>query len=664
MNELKIDIQVVGAITDGSYIEIVLKDLKTSQNITIREQFTSMRISPGQISIGDNLGETLKNTAVAITKDFGGIFKAEYGSNRVSLTSTSENFKFLEGSARNPILGIDFANFEVNSQVIDVFKILNVITLTHAPNPCGQVVLRVTTNKNLTSICNDVICIMPNGMGGDIICNRGVTIPIICSTATNQVSRTITTPPLLDSISNPIRLEVLNTPNGASVSVHVPNAELLGVEYSLDNVNWFSESSFSGLENGNYTVYIRDQYGCKKTKYFAVVENNFEHGEAFISKENSIRFKEQRINYLTDENSKYCESNSKLNYGYVQEFLSSDSITTQFKSNYLNVSARLINQETDEVTPIICTPITQNLNNKAKYTGVKAYQFNENQFGVYFESGNILDYDTNVIIDSYSLNGGLPLWAKLGNSVNLNGVGYYIDNIGFDETVNAEVLIFNGALSLSSLVRTHTLSCVFNLQDYEVYEFTIDFSRFLNQNIILEIINDDPNFGNHIIQSETLHISPFLKDYLEINYWNTTNTNIIYSSGIRHLLRLPYNRIKAADTDTHENGRTDTSTRLLKAEILEATEFEFMPFPLELYRKVKIALSLDNVFINEVGYIKGSEFQKENLGSSNLYKLTATMIKSGNEFNSSLSTEQDVINIYNENIPGLINSGNDSYLIQ
>lgn len=86
-----------------------------------------------------------------------------------------------------------------------------------------------------------------------------------------------------------------------------------------------------------------------------------------------------------------------------------------------------------------------------------------------------------------------------------------------------------------------------------------------------------------------------------------------------------------------------------------------MPLPLELYRKLKIALSMDSVFIDGTGYTKNSEFNKENLGSSNLYRLTASMIKNGFVFNSNRDNSE-IITDGVINVPGLIVSQITGYI--
>src|SRR5690606_32948725 len=154
--------------------------------------------------------------------------------------------------------------------------------------------------------------------------------------------------------------------------------------------------------------------------------------------------------------------------------------------------------------------------------------------------------------------------------VSVDSIKYRIESIGFDENVNAEVLIFNGVVP--EVVQDVIVSCEYNIQNYEVYEFTVDFNFFQNKELFIEIKNSDPNYGEYIWKSEIIESKEVLSDYLEIVYYNSTNTNIIYSTGIKHIIRVPFNTIKANDSDTNESYNTDTNTHLLDSKIYEITD--------------------------------------------------------------------------------------------
>lgn len=63
-----------------------------------------------------------------------------------------------------------------------------------------------------------------------------------------------------------------------------------------------------------------------------------------------------------------------------------------------------------------------------------------------------------------------------------------------------------------------------------------------------------------------------------------------------------------------------------------------------MWRKLKIALSHDLIFIDGIGYVKEEDFETEGpLGQTNLYVLTATMVKTGQVYSNKKSNDNIII---------------------
>lgn len=657
MEELNIDISLSQNVNIGDGFALYLKD-EIGANYNVIADFVELRTGRYQVALGSDLNATINNLKTALILDHGSAFDIVGDISGIKMKSKLPNWSYV-GELKKPVnLPILFTPELVPK---DPFKITKIEFQPAPENQCSHVKVLVTANKPITSYCINKTCnqvISQSTVG--FLYYRGSIIDLDIVSGQNWVSTKLKIPSPIEIDSNPIVINIFKDSSGGAVTIHSPFPEELNYEYSLDRFLWYPENTFSGLSNGDYTLYIRDQYGCQKTKPFSILEQNFGSPVVFLSKENSLRFMEPKTDYSKDENRTYCDSPAKLNYGYMQQFLKSDIITTQFKSNYNLIEVTVKDIESGDSIFIPVNKMTNNIGIKVKYNQVKKYKISESQFGIYFETGQVLDYDSNALIDTYNLNGSLPAWAKLGNVVQIDGAFYTIDNIAFDENVNAEVLVFNGVGPSS--VQNAVVSCVYNIQDYEVYEFLFDFFQFNGKIVQVQISNSDPNFGNYNWISEQIEIVEQLEGYLEIRYYNSTNTNVLYSTGITHLLRIPFNTIKANDSESSENYNTDTNTHLLNSKVYEGTDFEFLPMPLELFRKVKIALSMDTVFIDAVGYTKNGEFQKENLGSTNLYKLTAPMIKNGFVFNSNMNNSENISDNPLINIPGLIELTSDGYV--
>ena len=72
--------------------------------------------------------------------------------------------------------------------------------------------------------------------------------------------------------------------------------------------------------------------------------------------------------------------------------------------------------------------------------------------------------------------------------------------------------------------------------------------------------------------------------------------------------------------------------------------------------KMVLALSSENLFINEIGYVKLSGIQPEQVENTNLYKISAELLTSNKNFNTFVNngvgkSESQTSPLY---IPGLI----------
>jgi hypothetical protein len=525
-------------------------------------------------------------------------------------------------------------------------------------NPCENVKVKVTTSELATKITSPVT-VDPNTDNPFYFeMLRGIDANLIVENSLGlTASQVLSSPKKL--VETNFNLQINNSPNGATLIVNSEsyNTTGLNLEYSLDDDTWQTSNIFNGLIPGNYTLYVRDQLGCSFSKDFNVDEYGLYTPYFYISKANSIRFANRitwgdSSNYKNDENTLSCEVDVELPYKEIQQFQSADVIKTQFKSNYSSNVVKIIKSDLSEVTvPVV--KMSNNIGRKDKRDAVK-YDLGDGKTGIYFTSGNIYDYDTAAIIGTHSLNGLLPMWGRAFEYVNIDAAWYQIEDVIYDDQKNVEVLVISN--NYSGPDTAVIAGSIFNVFDYEVYEFTIDMVGYIDEYFSVKITATDDHFSTINYLSEQIWCKVKHDDVLEIRYRNSTNTDIFYSTGIEHLIRIPYTFVKGKDENESEVHKTDTDAILLKADIYESEDFIFEPVTKEIWRKMKIALSHENVFINGVGYVKNSDFGTEGpMEKSNLYVLTATMIKTGNVYNSSTSGDID-FNSSSAEIPGLIES--------
>lgn len=538
------------------------------------------------------------------------------------------------------------------------FNITDVNLNDASSNQCQNVKINVATDELAVKI------ISPFSLNGNIDNPfsfdwiRGQTINLIVENAAGtQDSQSIVLPSLLNALN--FSLQINNSPNGATVIVESANTIGLVLEYSLDNGTWQTSNTFSGLDVGDFTLYVRDQLGCAFSKPFSVDEFGVQSPYFYISKSNSIRFANRiafgdSANYKNDENTLSCEVDSNIPYQEIQQFQSADLITTQFKSNFDTNTAKIIKSDASEVNvPVV--KMSNNIGIKDKLDAVK-YNLGDGKTGIYFLSGNRYDYVTNAVTEPYILNGSLPEWAQIGNYIQMGAAWFLIEEIIYDDSKSADVLVISNIYT--GVDASVIVGSIYNRENYEVFEFTIDMVDYIDQYFRVRINNTDSNFTEIIHLSEKIWCKVKHEKVLEISYRNSTNTDMFYATGITNLIRIPYYLIKGKADEDSETHTTDTTAILLNADMYEVNDFVFEPVTTELWRKLMQALSHEIVTINEVGYVKNGNFNTEGpLEESNLYVLTATMIKTGSVYNSQSSGSLGFDGTAIE-IPGLISTEN------
>lgn len=585
------------------------------------------------------------STGLFTVEDYPGISGTGVGAIRI--TANYPNAVFILNSYSGESMSIT-----VDNQIsAPSFNITNV-EFQQSDTPCTHVNVALTTNVMANNI------VVP--ITGAITTNpyvfkrlRGESFLTVLEGLNGiQSGQYISTPPLLNPLN--FNVNTNNSPNGATAIVSQTYALDLILQYSLDNISWQSSNVFSGLLAGDFTLFVKDQYGYSFSKSFSISEFNISSPYFYISKSNSIRFADRNTsNYRNDENTLSCEDNAFLLYKEVQQFQSNDVITIQFKSNFQNNIAKVMQENGIEVL-IPVNKLSSNIGQKDKRDGRK-YTLGNGKTGIYFLAGNVYDYDTNAIIDIYSLNGSLPLWADTKNYMIIDNAWYKIEEIIFDEDKNAEVLVIID--NYSGLELNCVVGSIYNLFKYEVYEFEVNMNDFNGQNIRVKLENSDPDFGSTTHLSEEINITTVQENTIEIVYRNSDNTDVFYNTGIEHKIRQPYTKINAISDEQSEIYKTDTNTVMLSAEVYEVTEFVLEPVTKEMMRKIIQALSHKIVFIDEVGYAKNGNIEIDGpLADTNLYVIKAKMIKNGYVYNATSGDNDEIFTGGVFEIPGIINT--------
>jgi len=181
--------------------------------------------------------------------------------------------------------------------------------------------------------------------------------------------------------------------------------------------------------------------------------------------------------------------------------------------------------------------------------------------------------------------------------------------------------------------------------DFERYQFSFS-ALFLTGDYYIKVTQTDVNFGDKSYASEWLNVKETQTEkHFLIDYYNSVNNEINYSTGIRHRIRIPYVlQLKWKPNNTQDLYVTDQNTQLLESRVREFYDFNAAPLPTTMAQKVVLALSLDRLFIDGQSYIMEGEPEAVSFGDTNLYQVKATLVKADYVFDSNSNIiNQDLV---------------------
>lgn len=448
----------------------------------------------------------------------------------------------------------------------------------------------------------------------------------------------------------PANMNIYFTDNNLYVNV-VGTVGLLDFDFSIDGVTYQSSNIFEGLATGDHTVYVRDTYGCVKT--FVATNNgeeniNLTQPYAYVSESNSLRLI-RRVdhqncgNYKNQFNTLSCEENLQIPNKFLQLFQACDTdIKTQVKTSYQNLEV-YIKDSAGAFTEIIAQKIVGNIGVEDKRDCIY-YTYN-GLLAVMYQTGNTYDYGTSDVSGTYELNGQLPDYGTIGTWVETAYGTLQVANIYLDDNGNRS-LIFNLNMTLTSPVNG-TIQVIYNAESYDIWEFSIDMSLFLNMTFTVGLrmyqTVVDPNFPDIFYISEKVSVKIRHPRSLEVVWSNSKNTDIYFYSGIQMKNRLNNAFINTNLSDGEvEIQRTESQIIPIDATNYNPLEFEVLAITTGIARKLLLALKHDNLIIENVPYVLSENPELERQGQSNFYKLKAKLLEAGDVWNQGTANTQTI----------------------
>lgn len=632
-------------------ILVIQDSLTPGQAITIPYE----AIAQDSIVISNTIDETINSTSYFINDNYNNTnlytVTVDLIGNTISILGNNNKTEFTVTS--NNTSNRISTNI-VNVAPPSVFEISTVTLSQAATEPCNNVKLTVTTNLQATNITSPISGpVTTNPYIFDTLRTGKITLGL--NDANNSAVFGVFVPKLLSTDFNLVPI-LSPSANAITINNSYEKTPAFTLEYSLDNVNFFASNSFSGLTSGNHTVYIKDNIGCSVSIPFVIDQftPNVVERKAFqlVSKLNSFRFKEIQdftTNPKNTDNTLSFEEQVGINQrNYLQPFQTNDgTIKTQIKSNYTTNVATLIDCNNVSVN----LPFVQQTNNRditdLRDGLVKAIDYLGQSFiSVRYQSGKTYDPVTLAENGDYNLGTSLPEWVNVGDYLNVQGAGWFrVNDIVISDNISTAVLSIlesDFGLTIPAQGSTLRITSIYNQLEYDIYEFAVNLSN-LSGVYKIKIDFQDSEFTNISYLSEWINVQTLHKNTHGINYYNTVNNDINYSTGIRNFVRYEWLRnLKYSPNDTQEVYASDTNTILLNATVRDNYNMNLRPLPTAMAQKVVLALSNDRVFIDGVSYIKSTESEFIPYGDTNLYGIIQQLTKANYVYDSG-TTEGSIV---------------------
>lgn len=567
------------------------------------------------------------------------LFTVVYGgSNQLEITHpTSGFFTIPTISVGDTVGAIGVASIVDTPDAVPI-DITNIDYVEAGADKCNKVIARITTSSLMTDVTSPVAISGNTNNPIDIEVVRGIYYVVAGSNAQGESfsSGEVSAGRLIESSMS---VSVVNSPNGATASITIPQPSFVVLEYSLNNIDWQSSNTFSSLTPDTYTAYVRDDLGCGYSLQFTVTD--FETEGVGVdepvadlpAKSNSIRFFRKKADdeLAQDENVMSCNTPFVRSRMEIQKFKNSQEVNIQLRSNYETITVT----GTDNAGANYNIPvqkITENIGLQDS-RDCNIYELPDGQAGLYFTSGNKYTYGTSTVSGSYALNGALPAWGRLGNFVAIGVAWYEIVDIGYSEEKSAEVLVINYVYTDPDAVIM--VASIYNAQDYEVHNFLVDFSFYQNKFIQFVIDETDTRADYPDVQfrSEVIQTADSFPKHIELTYWNDENSGgILYSTGIKHIINLPLVYSTGIVIEETETDTTDTSAYLIESSVHEGDEFKFGWITKEILRKLALAVNHDFWEVDGVQYVKDGDMESNPLLLTNQYSPKVKGIKTGNAY--------------------------------
>ena len=218
----------------------------------------------------------------------------------------------------------------------------------------------------------------------------------------------------------------------------------------------------------------------------------------------------------------------------------------------------------------------------------------------------------------------MPEYGEIGQDINVEGIGWVrVTDIIYSESLNADVLVFNyvhGGTSVTKVVK-----CEYNQQNFNVYEFKVDFALYTDEYIQIEILQTMEGFPDYNYLSEVCECRESYKNCVELIWYNNADSSVFYSTGIRNVGNLEFESFDIAVDSELTINKTANTTIVIEARNYKNKELVLDAVSNGIANQLIEAFLHKHLFINRSSYVAAATPTTETIASTNLVALTCPL---------------------------------------
>lgn len=628
MSKLTLDVSAIGSGNTGS-ITVGIDIYGTAITLVLTSQEAGYA-GYGRFSVIPTSGvpDPDDKQAMALGSSFQRDFKNVNTTNNISVVIGSG------GVLEINMVNGTFQTFSYTGSWVNSYVIAN----TTQVSPIGMTVTKTTTG-NCNTVSYDITAtgghpnytLYSNGVAiesswnGTLVTKtfaRGSFFNIkTIDTALAEATDTINVPRKLKASEFTIEIAQFETYSDITITSTNPVANTTPITYSLNGSTYQSGNTYGGVLIGDYTLYIKDVYGCVITKDFSVTAPattptseiryfKVPEGQSLIFSENTEYDLYTKRNYF---NTPSYNDNKIANYVVKQVFDPQDVPGTQFKSSYNWHTITLHNCD-GSMHEIPSIMVQKNLGVKEKMDAMIFPYLDKS--GVYFNGGNRYIPDTDTVLGASEFDGTTPSWAEIGQIVFLDVLGAFeILDTGYDD-LRGGFFVINTVSTVEEAIKVQT---TYNAHPYNVFEFYLNMGNVVDSGfIVIEKGFDSSGVEGNPWVSEVI----VKKEDSESNFlqWSDVKNkgDIVFQSNISFMSRPISEFIVDFETSSEVAKGDSNNTSLDQKAFLDFTLL-IEAISDKQVNQMNIASGLSGFKVNGISLVAKESAEIKRLGKSNLF---------------------------------------------